>query len=373
MIVKGIHTFHIKVMKVWILIHMGGIAMKLLAIGDKFIPKQVMAEGLEELKEYGIDVSAREWEHENLEMLQMDNLLVEQNGPDAVELPEKLMEGIEEYDILVVQFLPVSKILIEKAKNLKLICVLRGGTENIASEYAASKGISVLNTPGRNARAVAEFTMGMILSEIRNIARSHTALKNGEWRKDFPNSGSVPELYNKTVGLVGFGYVGHLVSGYLRAFGCNVIAYDPFVKGTIKGVKLVELDYLLKNADIVSVHARLTEDTYHMIGEKELNLMKPGSVLVNTARSGLVDQKSVEKALSEGKIAGAALDVFDVEPIPESAMLLKLDNATITPHMAGSTRDAFTNSPKLMKDILIRIIKRDTKLPVVNGVQPEIF
>lgn len=346
--------------------------MKLLAIGDKFISKQVMAEGLEALNEYGIQVSTREWEHENLEMLQKDNLLVEQNGPEAVELPEKLIEGIDKYDILVVQFTPVSKKLIEKAKNLKLICVLRGGIENIAYEYAASKGISVLNTPGRNARAVAEFTMGMILSEVRNIARSHAALKNGQWRKDFPNSGLVPELYSKTVGLVGFGYIGHLVSGYLRAFGCNVIAYDPFVKGNIEGVKLVELDYLLKNADIVSVHARLTDDTYHMIGEKEINLMKPTAVLINTARSGLVDQKSIERALKEGRIMGAALDVFDVEPIPESDMILHLDNATITSHMAGSTRDAFTNSPKLMKDIIIRVIKKDAKLPVVNGVQPQI-
>jgi D-3-phosphoglycerate dehydrogenase / 2-oxoglutarate reductase len=346
--------------------------MKLLAIGDKFISKRVMAEGLVGLQEYGIEVSTREWEHENLEMLQKDNLIVEQNGPESIELPEKLIEGIGKYDILVVQFLPISKKLIEKAKKLKLICVLRGGIENIASEYATSKGISVLNTPGRNARAVAEFTMGMILSEVRNIARSHTALKNAEWRKDFPNSGSVPELYNKTVGLVGLGYVGHLVAGYLRAFGCNVIAYDPFVKGNIEGVKLVELDCLLKNADIVSIHARLTDDTYHMIGEKEIKLMKPNAVLVNTARSGLIDQKSVEKALSEGKIGGAALDVFDVEPIPEENMILKFDNVTITPHMAGTTRDAFTNSPKLMKDILIRVIKKDTTLPVVNGVQPEI-
>lgn len=346
--------------------------MKLLAIGDKFISKQVMGQGLEGLKEYGIEVSTREWMHENLEMLQKDNLLVEQKGPEAVELPEKLIEGIEQYDILVVQFTPVSKKLIEKAKNLKLICVLRGGIENIAYEYAASKGISVLNTPGRNARAVAEFTMGMILSEVRNIARSHAALKNGQWRKDFPNSGSVPELYNKTVGLVGFGYIGHLVSGYLKAFGCNVMAYDPFVRGNVEGVKLVELDYLLKNADIVSVHARLTDDTYHMIGEKEINMMKPTAILVNTARSGLVDQKSIEKALKQGKIMGAALDVFDIEPIPESDMILHLDNATITSHMAGSTRDAFTNSPKLMKDIIIRVIKKDTKLPVVNGVQPQI-
>lgn len=346
--------------------------MKLLAIGDTFIPKDVMNEGLSGLDKYGIDVTVREWKHENLEMLQKDNLLVEQNGPDAVELPGELTCDIEDYDILIVQFTPVSKKIIDKAKNLKIIGVLRGGVENVACSYAAEKEISVLNTPGRNARAVAEFAMGMILSEVRNIARSHAALKKGIWRKKFPNSGSIPELYGKTAGIVGFGAIGQLVAGYLKAFGCNVIAYDPFFKGGFEGVKLVDLEYLLKNSDIVTVHARLTDDTYHLIGEKEINLMKSNAVLVNTARSGLVDEGSLKNALEQGKIRGAALDVFDVEPLKEDDVLLKLDNVTITPHAAGSTRDAFTNSPKLMKEILIRVINKDKNLPIVNGKQPQI-
>lgn len=346
--------------------------MKLLAIGDKFIPKESMNEGLKELDKYGIDVTIREWEHENLEMLQKDNLLIEQHGPDAVELTQELVGDISEYDILVVQFTPISKQIIDKAKKLKIIGVLRGGVENIAYEYAATKGITVMNTPGRNARAVAEFTMGMILSEVRNIARSHAALKKGEWRKKFPNSGAIPELCGKTVGIVGFGAIGQLMAGYLKAFGCNVIAYDPFLNVNFDGVNIVELPYLMKNSDIITIHARLTADTHHLIGRKEISLMKPNAVLVNTARSGLVDEKALKEALEKGKISGSALDVFDVEPLAEDDILMKLDNVTITPHAAGSTKDAFTNSPKLMRDILIKTIKGEKRLPIINGIKPEI-
>lgn len=344
--------------------------MKLLAIGDRFIPGEVMEKGLRELAEKGIKVNVREWKHDSLEGLQKDNLLVEQKGPGAVELPAELLKNIEEYDIIVVQFAPVSKQLIDKAKNLKVICALRGGVENIACDYAATKNISVLNTPGRNARAVAEFAVGMILSETRNIARSNSALNKGEWRKDFPNSGGIPELYNKTIGIVGFGHIGQLVAGYLQAFGSNIIAYDPYFKGQYQGVKIVSLGELMKEADIVTVHARLTEDTYHLIGEKELNLMKKNAVLVNTARSGLVDEKALIKALKDKKIMGAALDVFDVEPISPQDEILRLDNLTMTPHLAGSTKDAFINSPVMMKDILLRALNKDKELPVVNNVYP---
>lgn len=346
--------------------------MKLLAIGDRFIPVEVMEKGLKKLEEKGVIVDVKEWKHNSLEELQKYNLLVEQKGPEAVELPAYLLENVDEYDIIVVQFTPVSKKLIDKAKSLKVICALRGGVENIACDYAAAKNISVLNTPGRNARAVAEFAIGMILSEIRNIARSNIALNKGEWRKDYPNSGEISELYNKTIGIVGFGHIGQLVAGYLQAFGSNIIAYDPYFKGEYEGVKIVSLEELMKNADLVTVHARLTDDTYHLIGEKEINLMKKNAVLVNTARSGLVDEQALIKALEDKKIMGAALDVFDVEPIPTQDEILKLDNITLTPHLAGSTKDAFINSPVMMRDILIRALSKDKKLPVVNNVYPSI-
>ncbi len=328
--------------------------MKVLAIGDMFIPPEFMHAGLEKLREKGMQVDVREWKHATLTDLQHDNLLVEQNGPDAVDLPEYLAEGIDAYDMIVVQFFPINKKTIERAKNLKYIAVLRAGTENIDCAYAATKGIEVINTLGRNARAVAEFTLGMILAEIRNIGRVHAALKQGEWRKDFPNSDAIPELNEKTVGLVGFGNIGKLVAHYLYAFGSHIVVYDPYIKEPPEGVSLVSLEDLLKTSDVVSMHARLCDETYHLIGEKELALMKPTAILVNTARSGLVDEAALVQALENKQIMGAALDVFDKEPIGSDHPYVKLDNVTLAPHLAGSTRDAFANSPKIMADNLIK-------------------
>jgi D-3-phosphoglycerate dehydrogenase len=313
-----------------------------------------MDTGLQKLREKGLQVDVREWKHATLTDLQHDNLLVEQNGPEAIDLPEDLIEGIEAYDVVVVQFPPIGKTIIEKAKNLKYIAVLRAGTENIDSAYAETKGIEVLNTLGRNARSVAEFTLGLILAEIRNIARAHAALKAGEWRKDFPNSEAIPELYQKTVGLIGFGNIGRLVAHYLHAFGSNVVVYDPYIKVAPKGIALVSLEELLQMADVVSIHARLSDETYHLIGKKELALMKPTAILVNTARSGLVDEAALLHALENKQIMGAAIDVFDKEPIDADHPYISLDNVTLIPHLAGSTRDAFANSPKMMADILIK-------------------
>ena len=342
--------------------------MKILAIGDTFIPEEMMKKGLQEVAEAGHSVTVRQWKHENLEALQKDNLLVEQSGPDAVRLPEELFADIGEYEAVIVQFAPVSRQTLEQAGKLKLVGVLRGGVENIAVDFAAGRGVAVVNTPGRNARAVAEFTVGLLLAEIRNIARAHAALKKSVWQKDFPNSGAIPELYGKTAGLIGLGHVGRLVAGYLRAFGCRIVAYDPYAKA-VDGIELLELPAVLKAADIVSVHARYTADTHHLIGAKEIALMRPGAVLINTARSGLVDQAALVRALQEKRIRGAGLDVFDVEPVPAEDELLQLDNLTLAPHLAGSTADAFANSPKLFGERLLKALKGEGVLSIVNGVK----
>ncbi|MBU5590220.1 2-hydroxyacid dehydrogenase [Clostridium sp. MSJ-4] len=342
--------------------------MKILAIGDRFIPGKVMYSGLSELEKYGCEIEVREWEHPSLEELQADNLIIEQQGPEAVSVDDNLYKGIENFDMLIVQFAPIPKKVMDLGKKLKLIGVLRGGTENIDIKYAEEKNIAVLNTPGRNARAVAEFTLGMILSEVRNISRSHADLKKCIWRKDFINRDNIPELYNKNVGIVGFGKIGQLVATYLKAFGSNISVYDPYFQDEFEGVTFVDLEKLMKESDIVTVHARLTKDTYHMIDKKMIDLMKDTAYLVNTARSGLVDEKALIEALKEKKIAGAALDVFDKEPLEESDEILKLDNITITSHMAGSTKDAFTNSPKIMCDNVINLIEGKGKAPIINNV-----
>ncbi len=344
--------------------------MKLLAISDTYIPLETMRQGLTILADYGVTVDVRRWEHSSLVELQQANLAIEQGGPEAVELPASLLTDLEDVEMLVVQFAPVSRQLLDAAPGLKIIGVLRGGTENVDIATATARGISVLNTPGRNARAVAECTLGLMLAEVRNIARSHAGLRSGRWEREFPNSQAIPELCGKTVGLVGYGAVAQLVAHYLEAFGSRILAYDPFFQGDSAPAQLVPLDDLLRHSDIVSLHARLTADNHHLIGADELAIMKRSAILVNTARSGLVDEVALVRALRERTICGAALDVFDTEPLEADDPLLQLDNVTVTPHLAGSTIDTFRNSPALMARHLIRLLTTEERLPIVNGVNP---
>jgi len=183
----------------------------------------------------------------------------------------------------------------------------------------------------------------MILGEIRNVARAHACLKNGQWRRTFPNSSAIPELCGKTVGLVGYGRVGRLVAHYLEAFGSRILACDPLATGDPAPATMVDLEMLLKEADVVSIHARLSDETFHLIGEMELALMKPTAVLVNTARSGLVDEDALVEALAHRRIMGAALDVFDVEPLQHDRRLPQqpeTDGRPSRPHAPRRKRPA---------------------------------
>lgn len=344
--------------------------MKLLAIADTYIPAETMRAGLAPLADCGVEVVVRQWAHESLIALQEANLAIEQGGPEAVPLPDDLAADLETFTFLVVQFAPVPARWLQQATALRVIGVLRGGTENVDVAAATARGICVLNTPGRNARAVAECTLGLILAEIRNLARSHAALRQGRWERQFPNSQEIPELYGKTVGLIGYGAVARLVAHYLIAFGSRIIAYDPYCQGDPAPATLVSLDQLLRTSDIISLHARLTADNQHLLGAAELAQMKPTAVLVNTARSGLIDEAALVEALQAGRIQGAALDVFDCEPLPVDHPLLRLPNVTITPHLAGSTIDAFRNSPRLLAGHLARLLAGDEHVPIINHVRP---
>ena len=326
----------------------------LLALSDHYITCQYMLAGLAELEKRGIHVDTRRWDHGTLEDLQEANLKIEQGGPDAVPLPDELLEQLEDYDIVVTQFAPISKRFLDAAKNLKVIGVLRAGLENIAVEEAKRKNIAVINTPGRNARAVAECAVGLILTEIRNLARAHAALKQGIWTRDFPNKNDIPELLDKTVGLVGFGAIGRLVAKFLTAFGAKIIVADPFYNNDDPNAAKVDLDTLMQTSDVVSLHARYVPETHHLVSRRRLEMMKPTAILVNTARSGLVDEPALVELLSSGKIMGAALDVFDEEPLSATNPFLTLPNVTIVPHLAGSTADAFRNSPKLFAGNLLK-------------------
>jgi D-3-phosphoglycerate dehydrogenase len=343
--------------------------MRLLALCDAYIPADTMRHGLKSLAPLDVQIDVWCWEHATLVELQRANLEIETKGPAAVPLPDDLRQGIADVDILVTQFAPLDGAMIEAAAALKVIGVLRGGTENVDMRAAAARRITVLNTPGRNARAVAEATLGMILAETRNIARSHACLTRGVWQREYPNSAAIPELHEKTVGLVGYGAVGQLVARYLEALGSQIVVHDPYFRGDPAPARQVDLPTLLRQADVVSLHARLTEENRHMIGRQQLAQMKPTAVLVNTARSGLVDEAALAEALAARRIMGAALDVFDVEPLGADHPLAQLDNVTLTPHLAGSTIDAFRNTPQLMAGHLARWLRGEGTLPIVHGVE----
>lgn len=326
--------------------------MKLVGIGDLFIPASYIEKGFAPLREKGHLVEVMDWPLKSFDELQNYNLLVETQGCQALQPPQCVFELCADADVIVTQFCTVTRELVDACPKLKAIGVLRGGIENVCSEYAREKGIEVFNAPGRNAEAVSDFTVGMIICEARNIARGHHGILTGRWIRDYSNSGMIPDLPGRTVGLIGCGAIGMKVAKKLSGFDMTLLGYDPFASAERckeAGIDLVELDELMARADFVSLHARLTAENRHLIDARRLALMKPTAYLINTSRAGLIDEAALVEALRAKKIAGAALDVYEHEPPQPDDPLLALDNVTLTPHMAGGSNDAFFNTPILLR------------------------
>ena len=249
------------------------------------------------------------------------------------------MEGAE---IAVTHLAPFSAQVIERLPNLKLIAVSRGGPVNIDMAAARSRKIRVVNTPGRNASAVAEFTIGAILAETWLITKGHESLRRGEWRGDLYRADLTgEELSELTVGVIGYGHVGTKVVRILKAFGCRIFVCDPYVQLSAQdlreGVVQVSLETILRESDVVTLHARVTEETRGFIGQQQFEQMKAGAYFVNTARGPMVDYHALTEALKTRHLRGAALETFAIEPAPPNLELLRLDNVTLTPHIAGSS------------------------------------
>ncbi|MEM3693891.1 MAG: 2-hydroxyacid dehydrogenase [Candidatus Bathyarchaeia archaeon] len=279
---------------------------------------------------------------------------------EAAGSPEDLMKEVRgsKPGVLIVHGAPVTKEVMEAAEGLRVIGCTRGGPVNVDVKAATERGIPVLFTPGRNADAVADFTMGLILAQLRNIARAHDDLKNGFWNLAYNRYESLGfELKNRVLGIIGLGHIGSKVAERAKGFGMRVIAYDPYVseKNALRmGVRLVSLKSLLRRSDIVSLHCRLTKETIRLIDEKAISLMKPTAILVNTSRGGVVDTEALYKALSEGRIAGAALDVYETEPLGKDSPLLRLQNVTLTSHIAGYSKDVVHRCGRMIASDLRR-------------------
>ncbi|HEX6330559.1 MAG TPA: phosphoglycerate dehydrogenase [Actinomycetota bacterium] len=254
---------------------------------------------------------------------------------------EGLAEAIEPYDALIVRSqTQVTAEVIAAGDNLKVVARAGIGLDNVDVEAATRRGVMVVNAPQSNIVSAAEHSMALLLAQARNIPQADRDLKAGRWNRSAHEG---VELQGKTLGIVGLGRIGALVAQRSAAFGMRVVAFDPYVpreRAKEMGVELMPtLEALLVQADFVSVHLPRTPDTEGLIGERELALIKEGARLVNTSRGGIVDEQALAKAIEDGRVAGAALDVFATEPTTESP-LFGLDQVVVTPHLGASTAEA---------------------------------
>ncbi|MBU1125269.1 MAG: phosphoglycerate dehydrogenase [Candidatus Omnitrophica bacterium] len=258
--------------------------------------------------------------------------------------PDTLKEVIKEYDALVVRSATkVNKDIITAAGKLKVIGRAGVGLDNVDLEAATQKGIIVMNTPAGNTISTAEHTVSMILSLSRNIPQANMSMKQGEWKR---SKFMGVELYNKVLGIVGFGRIGSEVAKRALSFGMKVLAFDPFLSVAVAqgmGVEVVEFKDILERSDYITVHTPLTEETKHLISTEAFAKMKKGVRIINCARGGIIDEKALAEAVKEGKVIGAAIDVFEQEPVAADNELLKLPNVIVTPHLGASTEEAQVN------------------------------
>jgi D-3-phosphoglycerate dehydrogenase len=254
---------------------------------------------------------------------------------------DELLTTVEQFNVIIVRSrTKITRKVIDAAPNVKIIARVGVVLDNIDTEYAESKGIKVLNAAEAAMNAVSELVIGHMIALSRSIPKANDGLKNGKWlKKELVGS----ELRGKYLGIIGVGNIGRNIGRIAKCLRMNLIGYDifPINQDYIREVSLIKTDLktLLENSDFVTCHVPLTDKTKHLINSETLSYMKPTSFLINTSRGEIVDEKSLVVALSENKIAGAALDVFEIEP-PTNTELLKLPNIICSPHIAAQTKEA---------------------------------
>ena len=280
--------------------------------------------------------------------------------------PEELVERIKDYDALAIRSgtkVPAEEIA--AADKLKVIGRAGVGVDNVDIDAATKKGIIVVNTPGGNTISAAEHTIAMMLSLARNIPLANTSLKAGEWnRKRYTGV----EVYNKTLGIVGLGRIGAEIASRMKAFGMRILAYDPFVteeRAADLGIRLATLDEIFRESDFITVHTPLTKETRNLIDEDQFKIMKPGVRLINCARGGIINEEALAKAVAEGRVAGAAIDVFTKEP-PAGNPLLDQSGVIVTPHLGASTAEAQVNVAVAVAEQILAVARGELPPNALN-------
>lgn len=268
---------------------------------------------------------------------------------------EKLSRLLSDADALIVGTDKVTERVLEQAPSLRIVSKYGVGVDNIAVDFALSRGIEVTNTPGVNTEAVADYTFALILSLARRVPQSHIDVVQGQWKKSVGF-----EIWGKTIGILGLGSIGKGVVRRAKGFNMKILAYDLYPDNsfaTEQNVEFVDLETVLRSSDILSLHLALTPQTYHLIGRKELSLMKQDAMLINTARGGIVDEDALFQALHNRQIGGAALDVFQNEP-PEDTPLRKLDNVILTSHNAAASVEAIIRMTEQSTENVIEFFEK---------------
>jgi D-3-phosphoglycerate dehydrogenase len=281
---------------------------------------------------------------------------------------EEMVEAVKAYDGIVLGNEKLDREILKNAVKLKIIARHGVGVDNIDLNAATEKGIVVTYTPQANADSVAEYAIALILNIMRMIPKLHNSTVSGGWNRILGY-----ELMGKTVGIIGFGGIGKRVARKLAGFDVKVLVYDPYVgEEEIRkfGATPAKLDELLRNSDIITLHVILTDETRHLINSERLKLMKKTAYLINTSRGAVVDEKALYVALKEGLIAGAALDVFEQEPIDPKNPLLTLDNIIVTPHNANFTLEALRRTDIMNAEDLRRFFNGERPLYVAN---PQVY
>ncbi|MBE9017728.1 phosphoglycerate dehydrogenase [Chroococcidiopsis sp. CCALA 051] len=290
--------------------------------------------------------------------------------------PEQFVQAIPEYDALMIRSgSRITKEIIEAGHQLKIIGRAGVGVDNVDVPAATRQGIVVVNSPEGNTIAAAEHAIAMMLALSRYIPDANASVKRGEWdRKTFVGA----EVYKKTLGVVGLGKIGSHVATAARAMGMKLLAYDPFIsteRAEQLGCRLVEVDILLQEADYITLHIPKTPETTHLINAEALAKMKPNARIVNCARGGIIDEAALAEALKAGKIAGAALDVFEEEPLKESPLRALGKEIILTPHLGASTTEAQVNVAidvaEQIRDVLLGLPARSAVN--IPGLSPDIL
>ena len=273
--------------------------------------------------------------------------------------PEVLLEriGDAEHVVSIRSSVPYPAAVLEALPNLKLLSIWGTGTDHVDLEAASRLGITVVNTPGVSAIAMAEHALALMLAVARDLPRIDAKTKRGAWPRGF-----VKQLHGKTLGIIGLGAIGQQFARIARGIGMRVIAWTRhanILTAQELDLEFVPLDDLYKRSDVVSIHIRMTPQTAKFVGEREFGLMKPSAIFINTARGGVIDEQALIRALESGKIAGAGLDVFENEPLPENAPITRLPNVILTPHSGGISQEALDAGLQLAINNIFDFINGD--------------